>query len=300
MSLQDCPVTIPTAGLWGPVLSAEPVPVAVVPVVLDNVLGPHSSSASDSMAVDFSQHHVCPQHLGPEQLQQMITSAIQQSLAASLGPLGRDSSVRSFMSVSPERDYQEESFSAGDPGSPTLSLDSHPSILVAGESREPELSEDEGLPPEQPAFTGFFPLALFKSLLFKAVNTAQHGSNPAESQAGLNPVFAEPTRPVDSTPVPPLFLDVVRKQWSSPGSALVPSSTDHKYFNVAPDLATLLQVPSVDAPVAALLPNASIPGDPEEGLRREEHRSDQVLQRAHQGSAWAIHHSTVIFTICQM
>lgn len=96
------------------------------------------------------------------------------------------------------------------------------------------------------------------------------------SQGSLNPVFAEPTKPVDSVPVPPLFLDVVRKQWSSPGSALVPSSTDCKYFNVAPDLATLLQVPSVGAPVAELLPNAAMPGDLEEGLHPEECCSDQV------------------------
>lgn len=61
---------------------------------------------------------------------------------------------------------------------------------------------------------------------------------------------------------------------------------------MAPELANLLQVPSVDAPVDALLPNAAIPGDPEEGLRPEEHRSDQVLQRAHQGSAWVIHSAT--------
>lgn len=49
------------------------------------------------------------------------------------------------------------------------------------------------------------------------------------------------------------------------------------------DLTSLLQVPSVDAPVVALLSSTSILGNPEEGLWPE-----QVLQRAHLGAAWAI------------
>lgn len=194
----------------------------------------------------------------------------------------------SCVSGSPERDYQEDSFSAGDPGSLTSSLDSHPLMLTAGDPREPDLSDDEGLPPEQPAFTGLFPPALFKSLLFKAVNTAQLGSNPVQSgstpsQASLDPVFAEPTQSVDSVPVPPLFLDVVRRQWSSPGSVPVPSSTA--------SISTLRQSWLLFSKCLQwMLPwlpsSASSPRDPEEGLRPEEHRLDQVLQRAHQGAAW--------------
>lgn len=128
VSLQDCPVTIPTAVFWGPVLSAEPVPPPVVPVVLDSVVHPQSSPAPDPVEVPPSHQPVCNQYLGPEQMQQMITTAIQQSLAAGLHPTGRVSSVRSFVSVSLERDY---SFSAGDPGSLTSSIDSHPSNFTA-------------------------------------------------------------------------------------------------------------------------------------------------------------------------
>lgn len=75
--------------------------------------------------------------------------------------------------------------------------------------REPDLSDDEDLPPEQAAFTGLFPPALFKSLLFKAVNTAQLASTemiPPTSRGSLDPMFAELTKPVDSIPVPLLFL----------------------------------------------------------------------------------------------
>lgn len=153
-----------------------------------------------------------------------------------------------------------------------------------------DLSEDEGLLPEQPAFTGLFPQALFKSLLFKAVNTAGFSSSstvqsstPATPGA-LDPLFVEPPKAVESIPTPPLFLDVIKKQWVAPGAAPTPSATDKKNFNVATELASLLQVPSIDTPVAALLPNASVSGSPNEGLHPDKRRSDQVLQRAFQGA----------------
>lgn len=57
---------------------------------------------------------------------------------------------------------------------------------------------------------------------------------------------------------------------------------------MATELASLLQVPSIDALVAALLPNASIPWDPDKGLRPKERRLDHILQQAFQGAAWAI------------
>lgn len=182
-----------------------------------------------------------------------------------------------------------------DPGSLAPSHRSNLLLLGEVEPREPDLSEDEGLSPEEPAFTGLFPQALFKTLLFKAVNAAQLGSCstelvPPPSHWSRNPLFVEPTKPLDSIPAPPLFLGVVRKQWSLSGSAPVLFSANRKYFSVAPDLATFLQVPTVDAPVTALLPNAAIPGDPDEGP--EEHCSDQVLQQAHQGPAWAIRVAT--------
>lgn len=99
--------------------------------------------------------------------------------------------------------------------------------------------EDEELPPEQPAFTALFLQAIFKSLLHKAINTAQLGSSstetaPSSSHDDINPLFVEPSRPVDSIPILPLFLDVVKKQWTMPGSVPVPSSMDRKNFNVAP------------------------------------------------------------------
>lgn len=103
----------------------------------------------------------------------MIATAVQQSLSARFLPPSRDASVRSFASVSPDRDYNVDSLFVAGLDSPAHSYVSHPSALGEVEPQEPDLLEDEDLPPEQPAFTGLFPQAIFKSLLFKVVNTAQ-------------------------------------------------------------------------------------------------------------------------------
>lgn len=225
----------------------------------------------------------------------MIAVAVQQSLSTHFLSVDRPTSTQSVPSEppgSPGRFDMEDAISLAGSDSPAVSEVSEPSIAADMEPLEPQLSEDEGLPPAQPAFTGLFPQALFKSLLFKAVNTAQLGAAPPPESTpvtgSLNPLFAKPPKPVTAIPTPPLFLDVIQKQWVTSTSAPVPSSTDRKNFTVSSDLTSLLQVPSVDTPVAALLSSTSIPGDPEEGLQPEECRSEQVLQRAHLGAAWAI------------
>lgn len=235
--------------------------------------------ASTEAGLARDQVHNC---LWPEDIQHMINTAVQQSLSSRFLPPSREMSVRSFASFSPERDRNADSLSITGSESPTPSYVSRPSVLAEADPQEPDLSEDEGLPPEQPSFMGLFPQVLFKSLLFKAVNTAQLGSStpepaPTPAPGSLNPLFAEPSRSVTSIPMPPLFLKVIKKQWAWPGAAPVSSSMDRNNFNVAIDLADLLQVPAVDAPIVALLPNASVPGDLDEGLRPDEHRSDQVL-----------------------
>lgn len=55
---------------------------------------------------------------------------------------------------------------------------------------------------------------------------------------------------------------------------------------MGPELASVLQTPPVDVPVAALLSTSSLLGQP------EDRRAEQALQRAHQGAAWAIFSSS--------
>ncbi|XP_058045915.1 lamina-associated polypeptide 2-like [Ahaetulla prasina] len=205
--------------------------------------------------------------------------------------------MASVMGDDPER---EELQSQLDSISPAQSIVSQHSFLEELERADPDLSEDEGLLPEQPAFTSLFPPNLFKSLLFKAKNVAQLGSSSAQSVASSSKdasdlVFSEPAHVVDTIPAPGLFIEVVKRQWSAPSSSTIPTSADKRFFNVDPDLSSVLQTPTVDVPVAALSASSSISGQPEEGLRPEDRRTEQVLQRAHQGSAWAIRSASSAF-----
>lgn len=91
-----------------------------------------------------------------------------------------------------------------------------------------EFSDDEGLIPDRPAFTGLFHPTLFKSLLYKAKTTAPMGvaEAPAEPPLGLQDpserLFSEPAAEQDVIPSPKLFIDVIQRQWNQPGSLSAP------------------------------------------------------------------------------
>lgn len=100
--------------------------------------------------------------------------------------------------------------------------------------QELELSEDEGMQPEQPSFTDLFPPGLFKSLLYKAINSAnlgQQSNEPPKEQPGpSDPLFNQATAHADIVPSPQLFMDVVQKQWSTLASGPTPLATDKKHY----------------------------------------------------------------------
>lgn len=52
-------------------------------------------------------------------------------------------------------------------------------------------------------------------------------------------------------------------------------------------LDSILQVPPVDVPIVALVPNIAIPGAPGEGLEPEDRHAD-LVQHVHQGAAWVM------------
>lgn len=76
-----------------------------------------------------------------------------------------------------------------------------------------ELSDDEGLLPDQPVFKGLFRPHLFKTLLFKAKVSTKLGSadtRPGGSITEQDPadlLFSEPVTETDAILMPPLFLD---------------------------------------------------------------------------------------------
>ncbi|XP_034290509.1 uncharacterized protein LOC117675694 [Pantherophis guttatus] len=165
-----------------------------------------------------------------------------------------------------------------------------------------DLSEDEGLEPDQPSFIGLFKPQLFRSLLFKAQNvtglgisstpSSQGASTPSSQHPSSSLLFQEPSIRAEVVPAPKLFSDVVQRQWSSPSSGPVPNGLDKRFYNMASDFANILQVPSVDAPIVALSSASPLTGPSEEFLRPEDKKLERSLVKDHQASAWSIQASS--------
>lgn len=75
---------------------------------------------------------------------------------------------------------------------------------------------------------------------------------------------------------------------STPASGPNPNGLDRRLYNLAPDLSTLLRVPSVDAPVVALSAPSNLTGPPEDSLRPEDKHLEHSLVKAHQATAWSV------------
>lgn len=85
-----------------------------------------------------------------------------------------------------------------------------------------ELSDEDGLLLDQSVFKRLFHLHLFKALLFKAkastkLDTADTGPVGTMTEQDLAELlFSETATETDAIPVPPLFLDIIQRQWASP------------------------------------------------------------------------------------
>lgn len=103
----------------------------------------------------------------PVNVQDFITKAIWQTMAAEFWQSIRVGSSMSILSDRPSEPGPEEFQSLWDPGSPALCQESRPSFLDDGERGEPDLLEDEDLGPEKLAFTGLFPLTILNPCFLK-------------------------------------------------------------------------------------------------------------------------------------
>lgn len=157
-----------------------------------------------------------------------------------------------------------------------------------------EFSEDEGLVPDAPAFIGLFCPALFRSLLHKARLTTNLGavrvqSATSQPETGLHDaLFKQAKQEKDYIPCPQLFADVLQTPWGQPGSLTTPSNLDKKVYCPAPELEALLDLPTVDAPVAALASPSVISSDPLDVLKSEDRRAELAFRKSHQAVAWAV------------
>ncbi|XP_060550599.1 uncharacterized protein LOC117655455 isoform X2 [Pantherophis guttatus] len=161
-----------------------------------------------------------------------------------------------------------------------------------------EFSEDEGLTPDVPAFTGLFRPSLFKSLLHKArqiTNMSVSSSATSETASTSTPheaLFSSSKPGRDFIPCPQLFSDVLQSPWSQSASSTGPNSIDKKLYCAAPELDAMLSVPVVDTPIANLSSSSLLSTDALDGLKSEDRKSELSFRKEHQALAWAIKTAT--------
>uniref|UniRef100_A0A2D4J936 Uncharacterized protein n=1 Tax=Micrurus lemniscatus lemniscatus TaxID=129467 RepID=A0A2D4J936_MICLE len=107
-------------------------------------------------------------------------------------------------------------------------------VLSEVDPLERGMSDDEGLSPDLPIFTGLFRPQLFKSLLFKAKNTTwldNTGTPPTPNITGEaeDLIFSQPVIEAEVIPVPHMFSNLVQKQWAAAASYPTPTGHDKKY-----------------------------------------------------------------------
>lgn len=88
-----------------------------------------------------------------------------------------------------------------------LASGTNDSLSIEAGQLEQELSEEEGLIPDQPIFKGLFRPHLFKALLFKAKNSIMLGTNTSPEGALVEQdpaelLFSEPTTETEAIPAP--------------------------------------------------------------------------------------------------
>lgn len=164
-SLKDCPVVIHTDTMWG--TATETVPELSTEDGAASPALPASSAPSSTQSpatLDPGRNQQAA-FLSPDQIHQIVAATVQQSLASQFRPSCRARSVSSGFSASCSEVCCEKPLKVGAPVSPASSTGSHVSSSAEMDLQDFDLSEDEGLPPEQPAFTGLFPQALFKAVV---------------------------------------------------------------------------------------------------------------------------------------
>lgn len=89
------------------------------------------------------------------------------------------------------------------------------------------------------------------------ITTCLVPSRPVPSAQGEEgvpsvPLFKESVFEAEEIPGPKLFRDVLTRQWSSLALGPNPNLLDRRLYNLAPELASLLQIPSIDPLIVVL------------------------------------------------
>ncbi|XP_070807548.1 uncharacterized protein [Pituophis catenifer annectens] len=229
----------------------------------------------------------------------IISKAIAQGIAA-----GMQRNQQAASGNAPRQGQPPAPNNPRDVAAPPRALSPAPSMFSQeslSDDEEPQgsmLSGDKGGTMDSLGYTGLFRPALFKTLLHRAKATAQIGGDPSASDpaSGLSDpnslVFSERTTDNEEIPTPKLFRDAVYRQWAQPGAYPGPSVNDKRFYNVAPNLAAALEMPTIDEPVAALVSVNIITNGLDEALTPEDRRTEVNLRKAYNASAWAVKAAT--------
>lgn len=92
--------------------------------------------------------------------------------------------------------------------------------------------------------------------------------------------------------MPRSLLKVIQKPWEHPASFSGPNSFDRRLYCSALELDALLQLPTVDEPVAGLTSSSILVGEVGDSLKLEDKRAEMALRKTHQAAAWSIRAAT--------
>lgn len=126
------------------------------------------------------------------------------------------------------------------------------------------------------------------------MNLAEQPESQAPSTSSLpsEGLFNVQPSSHDFVPCPQLFTEVIQRPWILPGSLPAPTSLDKRLYCSAPNLQDMLQLPSVDTPVAQLTSSSLLTNDVADGLRTEDRKAELLLRKNHQAATWAIRAAT--------
>ncbi|XP_034296649.1 uncharacterized protein LOC117679126 [Pantherophis guttatus] len=273
------------AALFGPQpeVSSAPSQPQGIPVQVSTALTPPAPAPEPQIAPNLASFIREAIRMGVREEMQRTSSWVSSHSFSQVDVEGSILSVAEAAPQGPESPAQAKSTDHSDKES-----------ISAPDPMDQDLSEDEDLGPDQPAFVGLFKPQLFRSLLHKAKAITGLGSsqassvNTGEGPSSSIPLFEVPTIESEEIPGPKIFRDVLQRQWAAPASGPSPNVLDRRLYNLAPELSSLLQVPSVDQPVAELSAPTNLTGPPEEGLRPEDRRLEHSLVRSHQATAWSV------------
>lgn len=145
-----------------------------------------------------------------------------------------------------------------------------------------------------------FPIEFFPKLLGKAVQTLN--LSPPEKEPSVenkqskkaSKFLPAKTRNKNLTiPLPESFKEIIENEWKEPSRPRRAPRTISKLYSMQEDAMTMLSVPTVDQPVAALASSAIIPSEREGGPKDPcDRRVEAALKRGFETSSLALRATT--------